>query len=274
MKKEFINKSVGFLGASITEGGNYLYYVRSHILSEKDKCMIFNHGVGGSRAEMAIYTVEDEVLPIAPDYMFVEFGVNDLGIWLYDSFLIQNQELEESKKQRDDVYKKNMLAIADFLIKKGIKPIFMTPFAVNELLIETDDIETLADNKEKGEKITPAFYKRTTFERINKALENYSKWIKKVCKEKNIPVVDTFSKTYKAMRENEGMFTKDGIHYTETGGKFIAESVLEFLGCNKPFYFEHTKENDEYWVKEKTERFAQFFPWNFYHPMFGDYTDE
>lgn len=274
MKKEFVNKKIGFFGASITDNGYYLYHVRSHILTQNEKCMVFNHGVGGTRAEMGIYTIKDEIDPIAPDYMVVEFGANDLGIWLYDSFLIQNEELELSKKARNDTYKQKMMEIADYLIERGIKPIFSTPFAVNELLIETDDIETLVDNKEKGEKITPAFYKRSTFERINKALKEYGEWMKEECAKRGIPVIDYFSATYKAMRETEGMFEKDGIHYSFDGAKYIANAVLEFLGYEKPFNYQMTEENDAYWEEEKKERSAQFLPWNFCHPIFGDFTKQ
>lgn len=274
MKKEFINKKIGFFGASITDGGYYLYNLRSHILNSSDKCMIFNHGVGGTRAEMGVYTIKDEIQPYKPDYMFVEFGVNDLGIWLYDSFLIQNEELEDAKRMRNQTYYAKMREIVDYLLENQIKPVLMTPFAVNELLEETDDIETLVDNKEKGEKITPAFYKRKTFERINCALSEYSKFLKALAKEKNIGLVDLFTPTYNALKEREGMFSKDGIHYTEDGGKVIASVILEYLGYDKPFVFENSPKNDSYLEKEKVERSAQFFPWNFCHPLFGEFTNE
>lgn len=274
MKEKFIGKKIGFFGASITDNGYYLYEMRSHIKTQKDKCYVFNHGIGGTRAEMGIFTIKDEIDPIYPDYMFVEFGANDLGIWLYDSFLIQNEELEQSKKVRNERYYENIEAIADFLVGKGITPIFMTPFAVNELLEETDDIETLVDNKEKGEKITPAFYKRSTFARINNALKGYAEWIKQMCKRRGFEYVDTFSYTYKAMRENEGVYSKDGIHYTFEGSRFIAEPILEFLGYEKPYVFVTDSDNDEYWEVEKIERSTQFFPWNFCHPIFGDFTAE
>lgn len=274
MKKEFVNKKIGFFGASITDNGYYLYHVRSHILNQQEKCMVFNHGVGGTRAEMGIHTIKDELEPIYPDYMVVEFGANDLGIWLYDSFLIQNQELELSKKQRNDTYKENMVKIADYLVEKGIKPIFMTPFAVDELLIETDDIETLVDNKEKGEKITPAFYKRSTFARINNALKEYGDWIKEMCAQRGFPVIDVFSYTYKQTIEKGGLHEKDGIHYSFEGASAIADVVLEFLGYQKPFVYERTEINNAYWEEEKKERSAQFLPWNFCHPIFGNFTKQ
>jgi len=274
MKSQFVNKKIGFFGASITDNGYYLYHIRSHIANSKDKCMVFNHGVGGTRAEMGVYTIKDEIEPCKPDYMFIEFGVNDLGIWLYDSFLIQNEDLELSKQKRNQVYYQNITGIVDYLIEQGIKPILMTPFAVNELLVETDDIETLVDNKEKGEKITPAFYKRSTFTKINQALKGYADFLTELGASKNIPVVDVFSATYKAMREQEGLFSKDGIHYTEDGASVISCAILEFLGYDQPYIFEKTTTNDEYWELEKLERSTQFFPWNFCHPIFGNFTEK
>ena len=91
---------------------------------------------------------------------------------------------------------------------------------------------------------------------------------------KGIPVIDVFSATYKAMREKDGLFEKDGIHYSFDGAKFIAEPILEFLGYEKPFVFERTEINDNYWAVEKKERSAQFLPWNFCHPIFGNFTKE
>lgn len=274
MKPEFKGKSIFFFGDSITDEGYYLYHVRTNILKSKEKCYVYNHGVGGTRAEMGAYTVKDEVEPIAPDYMVVCFGSNDLGIWLYDSFLIQNEELEKSKFQRDQAFRTNMLAIIDFLQEKGIKPILMTPYAVNQLLEETDDIETLVDNKEKGEKITPAFYKRTTFERINKALKGYSDWLIQVGKERNIPVIDAHSHTYKMMLEKEGLFAKDGIHYSFEGATHIADVILDFLGYENDRCYERSAEIDFLNDFERPERAAQFVPWNLCHPLFGDYTSE
>ena len=56
---------------------------------------------------------------------------------------------------------------------------------------------------------------------------------KALAKEKDIGIVDVFTPTYKALHEKDGLFTKDGIHYTEEGfnalGDVVAKKILEIL---------------------------------------------
>ena len=87
MKQEFTGKTICLLGDSIMEHGFYTYYLRSYFENKKEKCFFFNRGVAGNRAIMAQYLLEDEVYFLNPDYVFICFGANDLGVWLYDSYL-------------------------------------------------------------------------------------------------------------------------------------------------------------------------------------------
>ena len=50
----------------------------------------------------------------------------------------------------------------------------MSPFAMDELLFEKDDVETVDDNDEKANNINAEFYTKKTFKNLNESLNLYS----------------------------------------------------------------------------------------------------
>ncbi|MBQ8323055.1 MAG: hypothetical protein IJX91_03730 [Clostridia bacterium] len=275
MKKEFIGKTLCFIGDSILQHGYYIYNLRSYFQGKKEKCFVYNRGVAGNRAIMAQYILGDEAYWLKPDYAVICFGVNDLGVWLYDSMKPITEEVLFKRKARDDEYIKAHEILLDELSAKGITPIIMSPYAVNEFIVENEEVETVNDNKEKEDEIKPSFYKRKTFQNINEALKGYSERLQKLCEEKGVEFWDIFSSTYEKMLTKPEMFGVDGIHYTEgKGHKEIAKSVLQCLGCDIPDGFMKTAENDKIFALEQFERsigyIARCAPMN---RLFGDYTE-
>ena len=275
MRKEFIGKTLCFIGDSILQHGHYIYNLRAYFQGKKEKCFVYNRGVGGNRAVMAKYILDDEFSQLNPDYAVVCFGVNDLGIWLYDSFKPITQELLQKRKARDDEYIGAFEQLIDELTARGIKPIIMSPYAVNEFLVETEEIETVNDNKEKEDEIKPSFYKRKTFQNINDGLRGYAQRLETLCKQKGVEFWDIFALTYEKMPNYPEMFGKDGIHYTkDKGHEEIAKSILQCLGCEVPESFVQTAENDKIYEMEQFERsigyIARCTPMNGY---FGEHTE-
>lgn len=276
MKKEFIGKTICFLGDSITSHGHYLYNLRSYFHNNNEKCFVYNRGTGGNRVIMSQYILDDEIKGMNPDYVVVGFGCNDLGIWLYDAKKEITSELLQKRKARDDEYLLGYRIILKMIKERGITPIVMSPFAVDQLLVEREDIETLADNNEKEDYIGPSFYKRKTFENINSALAGYAREIKKIAQELGALYIPMHEQTYKKMLTERGMFGADGIHYTvDKGHAEIAKVVLEFLGCEQSFEFERNEGNDKIFELEQIERRAgnirRATPYN---PMFGNFSEE
>lgn len=233
MRELFKNKRIVFFGDSITQNGGFCYNIRSYFRDNNIKSSVFNRGVGGTRAVMAKYMMEEEVFPLNPDVVFVSYGVNDIGIWLYDSLKPITPELLEKRRIRDEEHFASMKFVLTKLKEKGITPICQTPYAVDELLVEKEDIETIADNKEKEDYIGPSFYKRKTFENINEGLKYYAETMKKICAELGVEVLDTFTFTRELSHKEEGIFKDDGTHYTEKGHYYIAKHMLEFMGVNE-----------------------------------------
>lgn len=233
MRDLFKNKRIVFFGDSITENGTFCYNIRSYFREIGVKSTVFNRGVGGTRAVMAKYMMEEEVFPVNPDIVFVSYGVNDIGIWLYDSLKEFTPEIMEKRRLRDEEHIQSMIDVITALKNKGITPICCTPFAVNELLTEKEDIETIADNNEKEDYIGPSFYKRKTFANINEGLKGYAEKMKKICLEQNVEVIDFFDFTYKLSYAEKGIFIDDGTHYTKKGHDFLAKFILEFMGVKE-----------------------------------------
>lgn len=78
--------TVGFLGGSITQGclsstpeTCYAYLVYQWWLKTfpQSKIMYLNAGVGGTSSQFGVARVEDDVLSKSPDFLIVEFSVND-----------------------------------------------------------------------------------------------------------------------------------------------------------------------------------------------------
>lgn len=231
IREEFLNKKIAFLAASITENGRYINDIRSYLLERGENPMLFNRAIGGTRAVMAKSLLDEEIFLLKPDIVFFTYGVNDMGIWLYDSLKEETAELLAKREARDKECFESMRYLIEKMQAKGIRPIIMTPPVVNELLIEKDDIETVTDNKEKEDYIGPSFYKKATFKKINKAIKYYAETYKKFAKEYKIDCVDLTSLTYEGIYANEGLMRDDGIHYTEKGHDYMAKGILKFMGA-------------------------------------------
>lgn len=274
MKREFVNKTVCFFGDSITEHGHYIYNLRAFFAKKEEKIYVYNRGTGGARAITAKYVFHDEVKELNPDYVVICFGVNDLGIWLYDGNKKITDEIIKKREQRNDEYFSNIGILVDMIKSYGAKPIIMSPFPVDEFIAEKENIETLADNEEKETYIGPAFYKRTTFRNINFALKEYALGLKQIAKELDVPYIPLFESIHSLLGTEVGLFWKDGIHCSHKGHELIAKVVLTFFGCEQEIlHFEKTMQNDEIYTLEQIERKAGFLLRNTFNRYNGEFME-
>ncbi len=276
MKSEFIDKKICFLGASNLSNGLYVYNLRSYMHDKENRCYVFNRGTGGNRMDMAFDVIQEDIIDLKPDYCIFSYGVNDMAIWLYDSFREIDDETLKARKIRDD----NFYNGARYIVKKckenGIIPIPMSINPVDQMLEEKPDIPTLGDNKEKAQLLGPWFYKRKTFKNINDKLEIYNAFLKKLAEDEGVPYFETYSKIYQHMINcTEGIYASDGIHITEKGNKLVAKAILENFGYeNVPAEFDKDEQNDEIKKVETKERSARFLRNNMFNKVFGDFSDE
>ncbi len=255
-----MRNNICFLGDSIVEHGHYIYALRSYLKDKKRGVAIYNCGFGGMRADMVTETlVEEEVKPFQPRYCVISFGVNDLGIWLYDSYLQTTKEVIRQRKEREEAYKKGIKNAVALLKGQGIQPVLLSPYPVNELLEEKPDIPTIGDNEEKAKLINPWFYKQKTFRKINGGLVGLNDALKEISIEENIPFIDIFSTLRAYGLEKEGLFNADGIHYSKLGGEYIARAIIEAVeGATEEISFRQDERNDAIYSVEQEDRAVSY----------------
>ena len=276
MKQKYKNKTIAVIGDSITEHGKHFYYLRSYFQKSEEKCYLYNRGTGGNRAVMFPYLFDEEIKELNADYVMISYAVNDMGVWLYDYTKPVTAELLAKRKARDDEYFASYKKAIETVKEYGAIPIVLSPFAVDEYIVEKEYVETLADNDEKEDNLKPSFYTRATFRNLNRALKNYAEKLKEIALETGAEYFPAFEKTYPEMCKQTGMFKEDGVHYNfEVGYKFLAKIILEYLGCEDiPQNFVDTVENEEIERLEQLERHAGFIkratPYNGYFGEFGE----
>ena len=261
------NKNICFVGASIVYNGQFVYDMRSFIRKNEKKCFVYNRGVGGNRSIMAEYLLQDDVFSMKPDYAVFIYGANDIGMWLYDSDKPETPELlaKRAKRKKDffDGVKKNV----EICLSNGVIPILQSPWAMNEHIEERKDIKTLGDNKEKEDYMGPSFYKRATFEKLNRTFAEWTKELKEYAENEHVLFFDAFSQTHALMLAEEGIYNADGVHYSEKGQHYLAKIMLRFLGYEpNGIEFEKSQANDELYEVEEIERDIAFFNWGMFNP--------
>lgn len=274
MKDEFIGKKIYVLGDSITQHGYYLYDLRSYFHGKNEKCYFFNRGVGGNTALMCKEILGWEIGEHTPDYAFINFGINDMYIWLYNYTVEETLDLIEQRRKQDEEYFYSMAMIVKWLQGKGIEPVIVTPPAVNEYIDESQRIQTLGDSAEKRKYIQNSLYTTKSFKKINEHLKYYADKMKIYAKEKGVMLLDLFADTYASMQKEKGvgLFNADGIHRTLKGHTDISKSLLNFLGCEDiPERFKRSAENDAIFDLEQIERSTIYLPCNACNPSFGEF---
>ena len=270
MRAEFAGKRIAFLGASIVQNGTALDRMRLSLLDTPRAPRLYNRGLGGNRAIMVEGLFRDEILSLAPDACFVHYGVNDMGVWLYDAAREVTAAVEAERRERDEAYRCGIRRTVALLLGAGIRPVLCTPIAVDERLCEVGDIFTVADNEEKGKRIRDTLYTRASFSAINRALKGYRDAVFAIAEERGCEVLDLFSVFHGALMREGGLYAKDGIHLAERGHTLLAECVLSHIGAPGatvsiplPPPLVALRE------AEQLERQIQYVKWAMFHPFYG-----
>lgn len=77
--------TMGFIGGSITEGGNNEYFIgliKEKFIAECPETQItcVNAGVGGTNSALGLFRLERDLMSKNPDIVFIEFAVNDYNL--------------------------------------------------------------------------------------------------------------------------------------------------------------------------------------------------
>jgi lysophospholipase L1-like esterase len=227
---DFQNKSIFFIGDSITAEGLHIKYLRTHFENTKTNIYLHNKGIPGGRMDMVEFWLDEEFSSLTPEFAVVALGVNDLRIMLYDSAKEETADLLSQRQHFIGVYKTSLENVVINLKNRGITPIVCSPFCVNEHLEETGEIQTVVDNSDKKD-IKETFYTKKTFRKINEGLKKMRDIAYEISKKLHVEFWDTFTQTLASVTSD--CYAEDGIHYTDKGHELIAKIMLkEIANCD------------------------------------------
>lgn len=193
-----------FFGDSITQQGvgatGYITQLRT-MLQDKglgDQYEISGAGIGGNKVYDLYLRMEDDVLAKKPDVVFIYVGIND--VWHKSS---------HGTGTDYDKFLKFYEAIIKKLQDNNIRPILCTPSVIGE--------RTDSSNEQDGD------------------LNRYANAIRDLADSKNLTLVDLRKDFQKYLQKNnkdnaeKGVLTRDRVHLTEAGDKFVAEEMMAGL---------------------------------------------
>ena len=192
-----------FFGDSITQmgadPGGYIVRMSDDLKAKglESQYDLVGAGVGGNKVYDLYLRMDDDVLAQNPDVVVIWVGVND--VWHKTS----------GTGTDADKFEKFYVAIVKKLQTKNIKVVVVTPAVIGE--------RTDYTNQQDGD------------------LNYYSNIIRRIAKEYKTDIVDLrkdfreYDLKNNPENKESGILTKDRVHLTDDGNKFVAEKMLNVL---------------------------------------------
>lgn len=210
-------EKIAFLGDSITAGGwgnpaGYVKLVIAGLEANGVKAEPVPAGISGHKSDQMLARLDKDVLSKKPQWMTLSCGVNDVwhgprGVPLDDA--MAKSGTYDDKVASRGTYQKNITAIIDQAQAAGVKPVMLTATVIHENL----------DSKENG------------------LLAPYNDFLRKLAKEKKVPMADLFAMFEERIKAenkpNVKVLTSDGVHMNGEGNKLMAIGVLKAFGLNE-----------------------------------------
>lgn len=207
---------VAFLGDSITRQAWYLGYLQLHanLNMEGDAANLVNLGVSGDTAAGALERYDWDIKPVRADRFFVMFGMNDVKVTLYDG-----KDLDAARKAEREraltAYAQNLRVLVDRLRADGRKVVLMTPTPYDEYS-QTNEGTLFKDANEQG-------------------LSLCAETVRNLAIEEQIPCIDLYRPLTQLWKiAPEPGYTRDRVHPTESGARFVAAEILKSMGVTEP----------------------------------------
>lgn len=213
------NDVICFLGDSITANGLWMSEVYQ-VLRKKYKVRCYNCGVSGSTARCAKQYLHANCLIYNPDYVVINFGVNDSGRGLLSKESENTPNKEEKLDNLFNIHKECYEYILRECTQRGVKVIIALPVPYDEI--------------SEGE---------TEIIKCQHLLDRIAEFQKEMAVKYNCPVVD-FPATFKGMLGKVPLIREDRVHPTPLGYHAMAQTFLRDVGeiaeCDfdTPFEFE------------------------------------
>jgi len=197
-------KKIIFFGDSITEAGvqadGYITKMQASLTADglDDKADLIGKGIGGNKVYDLYLRMQEDVIALKPDIVFIYIGVND--VWHKQS---------HGTGTDADKFVRFYQAIIDTMQSRNIDLILVTPGVI-------------------GEKID---YSNT----LDGDLNQYSKLIADLASKNGTGLIDlrakmlVYNKKHNSDNSEKGILTYDRVHLNSQGNALVAETFLEAL---------------------------------------------
>lgn len=205
-------------GDSITEG--------IHISEEKKwtlllgnmlNAKVINSGIAGNTTKDGLKRIDEDVLKYNADYVLLNFGMND-------HYLIEENEPMISLKR----YEKNLIKMISLIKKDGAVPIIVLPHMV---------IEGEKGDGNMGNGASYYYHRHPSKlykDGANRQLKLYNDKANEIATKYSVPVIDMYNGSskvnlYKILRTEKSTGQDDGVHLSEEGMVFYADTISKAL---------------------------------------------
>jgi lysophospholipase L1-like esterase len=193
---------VVFFGDSITEAavypGGYIAKLRDQLATQQDSFELIGKGIGGNKIYDLYLRLEDDVLALRPDVVFVYVGVND--VW--------HKRLAGTGTDADK-FERFYTALIRKMQQQNIRVVLCTPACIGEHYDCT--------NPQDGE------------------INQFSQIIRDLARRMDCGLCDLRSSFMNYSSKNNpanlerGILTTDGVHLNDLGNQMVADQMLSFL---------------------------------------------
>lgn len=169
---------------------------------------VINTGIGGNNTAHARARFEKDVLAREPDFVIIQFGINDSAVDVW-----KNPPAKESRVSLKK-YEANLRYFVSEIQKNGGNPILMTP-------------NPLRWNKKMKEMYGKPPYDPDHVEGFTKILETYAEKVREIAKEEGVPLIDVYELFNKKLGTKVDDLLLDGIHPNDKGQRIVADALLK-----------------------------------------------
>jgi len=171
---------------------------------------VVNAGIGGNNTDMARERFERDVLRENPDFVIIQFGINDAAVDVWQE--------PPSEKPRVSLaqYEKNLRIFVSTLKKRAVNVILMTPNPMRW----TSSLKELYGKPP---------YDICSHAGFNVILCEYAESVRRIAREKDILLVDIYAayEAYdKAGNQSAADLLLDGMHPANKGHRLVADLLI------------------------------------------------
>jgi len=191
-----------FLGDSITQGGDghdkgYVRLIRKALADKGVE--VVGAGISGNKVPDLQRRLERDVIAKKPTLVVIYIGIND--VW--------HGEKDPARGTLPDAFKTGLADVVHKCQEAGAQVVLCTPSVIGEK----------ADGSNN----------------LDKKLDEYSEISRGIAKEMKLPLCDlraafiTYLKEHNKDNKGNGVLTGDGVHLTDAGNQFVADTMLQVI---------------------------------------------